>query len=106
MGLRIKKEDDVVVIAGKDKGARGKVLKVVGLFDRVIVEGVNRVKRHQKPTQAHPQGGIIEKEMPIDISNVMLLDTKADAPTRTKIGKDKNGKKVRVSVKTGTVFDG
>lgn len=105
MGLRIKKDDEVVVIAGKDKGARGKVLKVVGVVDRVIVEGVNKVKRHQKPTQAQPQGGIIEKEMAIDISNVMLLDTKSDQPTRVKIGTDKEGKKVRVSVKTGTVFD-
>ena len=105
MTLRIKRNDEVVVIAGKDKGARGKVLKVVTQFDRVIVEGVNRVKRHQKPSQTHPQGGIIEKEMPIDVSNVMVLDSKADKPTRVRIGRSKDGKKVRIATRTGTVLD-
>jgi large subunit ribosomal protein L24 len=99
---RLRKDDEVVVIAGKDKGARGKVLKVLVERDRVIVEGVNRVKRHSKPTPKS-QGGIIEKEMSIHVSNVMLLDQKTDKPTRVR-SEIKDGKKVRVSVKSGAVM--
>jgi large subunit ribosomal protein L24 len=102
---RVRKNDQVVVIAGKDRGTRGRVLKILRDRDRVIVEGVNRVKRHQKPTQKMPQGGITEKEMPIHVSNVMLLDGKADKPTRVRSGTDKDGNKTRMSVKTGTVLD-
>jgi large subunit ribosomal protein L24 len=102
---RVHKNDQVVVITGKDKGAKGRVLKVIHERDRVIVEGVNRVKRHQKPTQKLPNGGITEKEMSIHVSNVMLLDSKADKATRVRSGKDKDGKKIRTSVKTGTVFE-
>ena len=105
MRMRIKKDDEVVVIAGRDKGARGRVLKVLTDRDRVLVEGVNRVKRHQKPTPQVPQGGIVEKEAPIHVSNVMLLDTKADAGARVRMGVDKDGKKVRISAKSGTVLD-
>ena len=103
---RVRKNDQVVVITGKDRGAKGRVLKVLRDRDRVIVEGVNRVKRHQKPTQKLPQGGITEKEMPIHISNVMLLDGKADKPTRVRAGKDKDGNKVRIAQRTGTVLEG
>jgi large subunit ribosomal protein L24 len=103
MAPRIRRNDEVVVIAGKDKGARGKVLKVLPDTDRVIIAGINTVKRHQRPTQQ--QGGIIEKEAAIHISNVMLLDTKSDKPTRVRMGKDKDGHKVRISVKTGTVLE-
>jgi large subunit ribosomal protein L24 len=103
--VRVRKNDQVVVITGKDRGARGRVLKVLRDRDRVIVEGVNRVKRHQKPSQKVPQGGINEKEMPIHVSNVMLLDGKADKPTRVRSGLDKDGKKVRMSQKTGTVLE-
>jgi len=99
---RLRKDDEVVVIAGKDKGARGKVLKVLVTRDRVIVEGVNRVKRHTKPTPKS-QGGIIEKEMSIHVSNVMLFDSKADKPSRVR-NEIKDGKKVRVTVKSGTVL--
>jgi large subunit ribosomal protein L24 len=99
-GLR--KDDEVVVIAGKDKGARGKILKVLVERDRVIVEGVNKVKRHQKPTPKS-QGGIFEREMSIHISNVALLDAKTDKPTRLR-SEIKDGKKVRVTVKSGTVL--
>ena len=99
---RLRKDDEVVVIAGKDKGARGKVLKVLVERERVIVEGVNRVKRHSKPTPKS-QGGIIEKEMSIHVSNVMLFDTKANKPTRVR-NQIKDGKKVRVSVKSGAVL--
>ena len=105
MGMRIKKDDEVIVIAGRDKGATGRVLKVLKDQDRVLVEGVNRVKRHSRPTPQVPQGGIIEKEAPIHISNVMLLDTKENAPTRVRMGVDKDGKKVRIAVKSGTVLD-
>ena len=105
MGMRIKKDDEVIVIAGRDKGATGRVLRVLKDQNRVLVEGVNRVKRHSKPTPAVPQGGIIEKEAPIHISNVMLLDTKENAPTRVRMGVDKDGKKVRIAVKSGTVLD-
>ncbi len=104
MGTRLKKDDEVVVISGRDKGTRGRVLKVLVETDKVIVEGVGRVKKHQAPNQANPQGGIIEKELPIHASKVMLLDTKTDKPTRIRAGKDADGKKVRVTVKSGTVL--
>ena len=100
---RIKKDDMVVVVAGKDKGSKGRVLKV--LADRVLVEGVNVVKRHQKPTPRQQQGGIVEKEASVHVSNVMLLDTKSDKPTRVRTGTDKDGEKVRIGVKSGAVLD-
>ncbi len=100
--MKIKKNDNVVVIAGNSKGSTGKVLKVFPKQNRVIIESVNLRKRHTKPNQANPQGGIIEKEAPINVSNIMLLDPKSNEPTR--IGSkiiidDKTGKKrsVRVS---------
>lgn len=99
---RLRKDDEVVVISGKDKGGRGKVLKVLVDRDRVIVEGMNKIKRHQKPTPKS-QGGIIEREASIHVSNVMLLDTKTDKPTRVR-NQMKDGKKVRVSVKSGNVL--
>ena len=105
MALRIKKNDQVVVIAGKNKGAHGRVLKVLTDRDRVIVEGVNRVKRHQKPGQKHPQGGIIEKEAAIHISNVMPLDPKTDKPTRVKSGHAKDGRKARIAVGSDALLD-
>jgi large subunit ribosomal protein L24 len=97
----VRKGDLVVVTKGKDKGKRGKILRVVG--DRVIVEKVNMIKRHSKPTQKNPQGGIIDKEGTIAISNVMLWDEKLGRGTRTKSA-DENGTKVRVGVKSGTKF--
>ena len=106
MSLRIKKDDMVVVISGKSKGERGRVLVVQREADKVIVEGVNKVKRHTRPTPKNREGGIIEKEAALHVSKVMLLDTKSDKPTRVKVGKDKDGNKVRIAVKTGTVLDG
>jgi large subunit ribosomal protein L24 len=103
MPARIKKNDNIVVIAGKDKGRRGTVLKVLPARDRVIVGGVNVVKRHQKQQQG--QGGIIEKEASIHISNVMVIDSKSDKPTRVRTGLDKDSHKVRIAVKSGTVLD-
>ncbi len=99
--MKIKKNDTVKVITGNYKGKTGKVLKVFPVEDRVIVEGVNIRKRHTKANQKNPQGGIIEKEAPIHVSNVMVLDPKTGEPTR--IGKkiiidDKTGKKRRVRI--------
>ena len=104
MATRIKKDDEVVVISGRDKGARGRVLKVIKEKDQVIVEGVGKVKKHQKPNQQNPQGGIIDKDMPIHVSKVMLLDSKTDKPSRVRMGKDAEGKKVRVTVKSGSTL--
>ena len=105
MGSRIKKDDQVVVITGKDKGTKGRVLSVLREADRVLVEGVNKVKRHTKPTPKNPQGGIIEREQPIHLSNVMILDAKEDKGTRVKMGTDKDGKKIRLSVRSGAALD-
>ena len=99
--MKIMKNDNVVVIAGNSKGSTGKVLKVYPKLNRIIIEGVNLRKRHTKPNQAAPEGGIIEKEAPIHVSNVMLLDPKSNEPTRigTKIIiDDKTSKKKRVRV--------
>jgi large subunit ribosomal protein L24 len=97
----VRKGDEVVVISGAYKGKRGKVLRVVG--DRVIVEKVAMVKRHTRPTQKNPQGGIVDKEGTIHISNVQLFDSKSNKGTRTK--NVVNGDtKVRVGVKSGTEF--
>ena len=92
--MKIKKNDNVMVVAGNDKGTTGKVLKVFTKENRVIVEGVNIRKRHTKPNQRNPQGGIIEKEAPIHISNVMILDPKSNEPTRI-------GAKIIIDDKTG-----
>lgn len=103
--MKIRKGDRVMVITGSYKGTIGEVLKAFPKEDKVIVEGVNMVKKHQKPTQANPEGGIIEKEAKIHVSNVMAYDEKAQVPS--KIGykfveqKDGSVKKVRVFKKTG-----
>jgi large subunit ribosomal protein L24 len=99
---KIKKGDTVQIIAGKDKGQEGKVVSVNPKTGRVVVEGLNMVTKHTKPSQANPNGGIVEKEAPIDISNVMLV---VDGKT-TRVGFDvKDGKKVRVAKATGKVID-
>ena len=98
----VRKGDLVVVTKGKDKGKRGKVLRVVG--SRLIIEKVNMIKRHSKPTQKNPQGGIVEKEGTIAIANVLLWDDKLGRGTRTKKVIEKDGTKVRVGVKSGTKF--
>lgn len=93
---KIKKNDNVKVISGANKGKTGAVISVKG--NKVTVSGVNVCKRHEKPSQTNQVGGIIEKELPIDISNVMLLE--GNTPVRTRISRE-SGKAVRVSVKTG-----
>ena len=103
--MRLKKNDLVIVIAGKEKGKTGKILKVLAEKNDVIVEQLNIVKRHQKPSKDMPTGGISDKEAPIHVSNVMLLDPKTNKPTRIAISKSKDGAKVRVSVKSKTIID-
>ncbi|MFL1696026.1 50S ribosomal protein L24 [Weissella kandleri] len=99
----VKTGDKVKVIAGKDKGKEGMVIKTIAAQDRVVVEGVNMMKKHQKPNNQYPQGGIIEQEAPIHVSNVQLLDPSTNEPTRVGI-KIEDGKKVRVSKKSGTAL--
>ncbi len=104
MAVRIKKDDLVVVVSGKHKGKQGRVLKLDLDADRVVVEGVNVIKRHQSPRKFR-EAGIIEKEAPIHISNVQLLDPETQKPTRVRMGEDKDGNKVRIAVKSGAVLD-
>jgi large subunit ribosomal protein L24 len=98
--MRVKKGDTVVVIAGKDKGKKGAVLKVFPKANRVLVEGVNVITKHQKPSAMNPQGGIINKEASLHISNVMPFDPETGKGARVRF-EMKDGKKVRVSVKSG-----
>ena len=102
---RIKKDDKVKVIAGKDKGKIGKVLKVIRKKNRVLVENVNMVKRHAKPSAQNRQGGIIEGEAPIHWSNLMLMCSKCMAPTRIKLQRLDDGKKVRACSKCEEIID-
>jgi len=103
--LKVKKDDIVMVISGKEAGKKGKVLKALPRQQKVIVEGVNRVKRHQRPTQAIPQGGIIEKEAPLHVSNVMVICSKCDRPVRVGRKKTESGQKVRYCKKCGNILD-
>ncbi|HEU5139009.1 MAG TPA: 50S ribosomal protein L24 [Bacillales bacterium] len=102
--MHVKKGDKIQVISGKDKGKQGVILQALPKQDRVIVEGINIVKKHAKPSQANPQGGIIDQEAPIHVSNVMPLDPKSNEPTR--VGYQiENGKKVRIAKKSGQKLD-
>lgn len=102
---RVKQGDDVVVVAGKEKGTRGRVLRVLPGADRVVVEGVNVRTKHIKPSQTNPQGGRIKKEVPVHISNVMLADPETGKPTRVRIKTLESGERVRVAVKSGEQID-
>jgi large subunit ribosomal protein L24 len=110
MGMKIRRDDIVQVISGKDAGKTGKVLRVDPKRSRVFVEGLNIVKRHQRPrtvkeTQRGGQvGGVIEKEGPIHVSNVMLVDPKADQPTRVGIDRS-GGKRIRVTKRSSTKIE-
>lgn len=99
--LHIKKGDTVIVLAGEDKGKTGKVLKVIVEKQRAIVEGVNIVKKSAKPSAKNPQGGIVEQEAAIHISNLSLIDPKSGKATRVGIKINEDGKKVRVAKKSG-----
>lgn len=96
--MHVKKGDKVQVITGKDKGKSGKIIAAFPKKDRVIVEGLNMVKKHTKPSNVNPQGGILNVEAPIHVSNVMLIDPKTGEPTRVN-REIKDGKKVRVAKK-------
>jgi len=101
--VHVKKNDTVKVIAGKDRGKTGKILKVFPKKERVIIEGVNLVKRHTRPNQQNPQGGIVEKEAAIHVSNVMLIQDNQSTRTGKRILAD--GSRVRYSKKTGEQVD-
>jgi large subunit ribosomal protein L24 len=101
MAGHVRKGDTVVIIAGSNKGKKGKVLRILG--NRVVVEKVAMIKRHTKPSQKNPQGGIVDKEGSVHISNVLLFDEKSNKGTRTKMAADGDSK-VRTGSKSGTKF--
>ena len=101
MARHVKTGDQVMVISGADKGKTGRVLRVLVDKDRVVVEGINRVWKHVRPSQRNPQGGRIQKDAPIHISNVMPIDPTNGKPTRVKF-EDRDGKKHRIAVSSGT----
>ncbi|MCB5221824.1 50S ribosomal protein L24 [Lactiplantibacillus pentosus] len=98
--MLIKTGDKVQVISGKDRGQEGTVKKVISAKNRIVVEGVNKIKKHQKPTNVNPQGGIVDIEAPIDASNVMFLDPSTNEPTRLGVRRE-DGKRVRYAKKSG-----
>ena len=109
--MKIRKDDTVLITAGKDKGKTGKVVRTEPKKRRVFVENLNIVKRHTRPTSVKESqkgsqvGGIVEKEGPIDISNVMLVDPATNKPTRVRIERGADGKRQRISAKTGKAID-
>jgi large subunit ribosomal protein L24 len=103
--MYIKKGDTVTVITGKDSGKKGKVLRVIPDNNRVVVEGINKAKKHQKPSRSLPQGGILQIESPLNASNVMLLCNKCNKPTRAAKKVLDNDQKVRVCKHCGEVLD-
>ena len=103
---KIKKGDQVVVLSGKDKGRTGTVTKGMPKDGKVIVDGINVAARHRKPTQTNPQGGIDRSPAPLAISKVAVADPKDGKPTRVRFETKKDGKKVRVAVKSGETIDG
>ncbi len=110
MAAKIRRDDEVIVISGKDRGKTGRVLRVDPAKSRVYVEGLNIVKRHQRPSQVQGStrpdaaGGVIEKEGPIHISNVMLIDPKDKKPTRVGVSRE-GGRRMRVTRRSGTKVD-
>ena len=104
--MRIRRDDEVIVISGKDKGKTGKVLRVDPVKQRVFVEGLNIIKRHQRPSAMNPnaQAGVIEREGPIHVSNVALVDPKEKKPTRVGVSRD-GGERVRVAKRSGANID-
>ena len=105
--MRIRSDDEVMVISGKDKGKTGKVLRVDTVKQRVFVEGLNIIKRHQRPSALNPnaQAGVIEREGPIHVSNVALMDPKEKKPTRIGTTVTADGKRARVAKRSGTQID-
>jgi len=103
--MHVRKGDNVVVISGKEKGKRGKILRLQTDNHRVVIERLNMVKRHTKPTQRNPRGGILEKEGSLELSNVALWCSKCAAPRRARIDDKANQKKRRVCYKCGAAFE-
>ncbi len=103
--LHVKKGDTVLVLSGKDKGKKGKIIEAIPKKDKVVVEGVNKVKRHTKPSQKVPQGGILVKEAPLYASKVMLVCPECNEPTRIKKTAKADGKMVRTCKKCGEIID-
>ena len=101
----VRKGDTVMVVAGKERGKKGKVLRVIPEKGRVVIERINMIKKHQRPTQKVRQGGIIEREGSIHLSNVMLVDPGSDKPTRVGMKALSVGKKVRVARRSGEMLD-
>jgi large subunit ribosomal protein L24 len=101
--IKLKKQDKVKVISGKAKGAEGKIMRVLASENRVVIEGVNMAKKHMKPGRQNEKGGIVEREMPVHISNVMLLN-KSNEPVKVKKTVE-NGKRIRVEKKSGKSVD-
>jgi large subunit ribosomal protein L24 len=105
--MKIRTDDEVVVISGKDKGKTGKVLRVDRKGERVFVEGLNMIKRHQRPLPGRPNMpvGVIEREGPIHVSNVAIVDPKDHKPTRVGVRRDENGGRMRVTKRSGSELD-
>jgi large subunit ribosomal protein L24 len=105
--MKLRTDDEVVVIAGKDRGKTGKVIRVDPRKERVFVEGLNMVKRHQRPVAGRPnlQVGVIEKEGPIHVSNVAIVDPKTKKPTRVGVTLNEQGQRVRVARRSGAELD-
>ena len=105
--MKLRTDDEVIVISGKDKGKTGKIIRVDRSKDRVYVEGINIVKRHQRPNPARPNApvGVIEREGPVHISNVALLDPKDHKPTRLGVRRTEDGGRMRVTKRSGTEID-
>ena len=101
---KFRKGDDVIVICGKDKGKTGSILKIVPASERLVVQGVNVVKRHTRPTQTNP-GGVVEKEASIHVSNIAHLDPDSNKPTRVGFKVLEDNKKVRVAKRSGEILD-
>ena len=105
--MKLRTDDEVIVISGKDKGKTGKIIRVDRSKDRVYVEGINIVKRHQRPNPGRPNApvGVIEKEGPVHVSNVAIVDPKDNKPTRVGVRRDENGNRMRVTKRSGAELD-
>ncbi len=105
--MKLRTDDEVIVISGKDKGKSGKIIRVEPARQRVFVEGINMIKRHQRPNPARPnaQVGVIEKEGPVHVSNVALVDPKDRKPTRVGTRRAEDGRRMRVTKRSGTEID-
>ena len=102
--MKLKKGDKVIVVAGKSRGKSGTIIRVLVRENRVVLDGINISKRHQRPTQRSRKGQIIERAMPIHASNVMIVDPKSGKPTRVRIVRGKDGARERVAVKSGQML--